>query len=176
MTAPDGRSGVSLCEAVMRVQIRRASDDDIDVLTQLAVAAWVPVFASFRQVLGPTVYGILYPDWERQQRAVVERICTAEATTVWIAEADGAVAGFIAYTLDHAEQMGVVELLAVHPDHQNRGIGTALNRFALAQMKDAGMRLASVSTGGDPGHAPARRAYEKAGYTALPTVWYYQAL
>ena len=39
-----------------------------------------------------------------------------------------------------------------------------------------GMKLAGVSTGGDPGHAPARRAYEKAGYTAFPNVWYYQPL
>jgi hypothetical protein len=38
------------------------------------------------------------------------------------------------------------------------------------------MKVASLSTGGDPGHAPARRAYEKAGYTAFPIVWYYQDL
>jgi GNAT superfamily N-acetyltransferase len=161
----------------MQVQIRRASDDDTDTLASLAVLAWAPVFASFRQELGPTVYAILYPDWERQQRAVVERMCNAGGeTSVWMAETDGAVAGFIVYTLNHEELTGTVELLAVHPHHQNRGIGTALNRFALAQMKDAGMKLASVSTGGDPGHAPARRSYEKAGYTAFPNVWYYQAL
>jgi hypothetical protein len=33
-------------------------------------------------------------------------------------------------------------------------------------MKEAGMQVATVSTGGDPSHAPARRAYEKAGFTA----------
>ena len=38
------------------------------------------------------------------------------------------------------------------------------------------MRLAVVGTGGDPGHAPARRCYEKAGYTGLPLVRSYQAL
>jgi GNAT superfamily N-acetyltransferase len=161
----------------MQMQIRRASDDHTEALAQLAVLAWAPVFASFRQVLGPTVYAILYPDWERQQRAVVERMCNAGGeTTTWVAEADGVIAGFIVYTLNREEQTGTVELLAVHPDHQNRGIGTALNRFALVRMKEAGMKLAGVGTGGDPGHAPARRAYEKAGYTAFPNVWYYQAL
>lgn len=30
--------------------------------------------------------------------------------------------------------------------------------------------------GGDPGHAPARRCDEKAGYTALPLVRYVQVL
>jgi GNAT superfamily N-acetyltransferase len=74
------------------------------------------------------------------------------------------------------ERTGTVKLLAVHPDYQNGGIGTQLNTFALEQMRASGMRLAGLMTGGDPGHAPARRSYEKAGYAALPLVWYYQAL
>ncbi|CAM5533340.1 hypothetical protein SCYAM73S_01338 [Streptomyces cyaneofuscatus] len=48
--------------------------------------------------------------------------------------------------------------------------------FATAWMSKAGVTLASIWTGGDPGHAPARRTYEKAGYTALPLVRYYKAL
>jgi hypothetical protein len=43
-------------------------------------------------------------------------------------------------------------------------------------MSEAGMRIAIVGTGGDPGHAPARRTYEKAGYTVFPIARYYQAL
>ena len=38
------------------------------------------------------------------------------------------------------------------------------------------MTLAVVGTGGDPGHAPARRSYEKAGYTGLPLMRYYRPL
>ena len=67
-------------------------------------------------------------------------------------------------------------LLAVHPDHQNDGIGTALNEYALERMREAGMRIAVVGTGGDASHAPARRSYEKAGYIGLPLVRYYQRL
>jgi GNAT superfamily N-acetyltransferase len=69
-----------------------------------------------------------------------------------------------------------VQLLAVHPAHQNLGIATLLNNVALQEMKARGMKLAVVGTGGDPGHAPARAAYEKIGYTALPLVRYYKAL
>jgi hypothetical protein len=35
---------------------------------------------------------------------------------------------------------------------------------------------AKTGEGGDPSHAPARRSYEKAGYTGLPLVRYYKAL
>jgi hypothetical protein len=38
------------------------------------------------------------------------------------------------------------------------------------------MRVAIVETGGDPGHALARRVYEKTGYTVLPVSRYFQAL
>jgi GNAT superfamily N-acetyltransferase len=67
-------------------------------------------------------------------------------------------------------------MLAVDPDHQGLGIGTALTGFALDRIKDAEMTVAMVETGGDPGHAPARRVYEKAGYTLLPIARYFKNL
>lgn len=160
----------------MPIHIRRATNADTAALTDLAVLAWAPVFASFRHLFGPTAYAILYPDWQAQQREVVARACRDEQTTTLLAEHDGAIAGFLSYTLNHTDLIGTVELLAVHPDHQQRGVATALNLAALDQMRASGMKLAGVSTGGDPGHAPARRAYEKAGYTPFPNVWYYQPL
>ena len=49
--------------------------------------------------------------------------------------------------------------------------------FALARMKEAGMQVATVATGADPSHAPARRAYEKAGFTVqIQSVWLYRKL
>ena len=95
---------------------------------------------------------------------------------VWVAEVDGLAVGFIAYELHDKDKTGEVQLLAVHPEYQNDGIGTALNVFALQKMREAGMRLAVVGTGGEESHAPARRSYEKAGYTPLPLVRYYQKL
>jgi len=71
---------------------------------------------------------------------------------------------------------GEVVLLAVHPEFQKRGIATQLNEAALDAMKAVGAKLAIVETGGDDGHAPARRAYEKAGYTGLPIVRYFKDL
>jgi hypothetical protein len=38
------------------------------------------------------------------------------------------------------------------------------------------MTVVLVSTGGDIGHAPARRTYEKAGFTPMPAVHYFKAL
>jgi ribosomal protein S18 acetylase RimI-like enzyme len=161
----------------MNLQIRPGSDHDIEELVRLSLLAWVPIFDSFRQILGPGIYSTIYPDWQRIQRETVETFCKErENTVVWVAELEGSVVGFLVCELNHTDKTGEVQLLAVHPDYQNLGIGTGLNNFALIKMKESGMKLAVVATGGDPAHAPARRSYEKAGYTALPLVRYYQDL
>jgi ribosomal protein S18 acetylase RimI-like enzyme len=73
------------------------------------------------------------------------------------------VAGFVVKEPDHPEEgMGEISMLGVDPDRQGAGVGTALTLFALERLKEAGMGMAMVETGGNPGHAPARRAYEKA--------------
>jgi ribosomal protein S18 acetylase RimI-like enzyme len=118
----------------------------------------------------------IYPDWRKSQAEGVERACQDRRNMVWVAEENGNVVGFIAYSLNVEKKVGEVQLLAVHPAHQNRGLGTQLNTVALDRMRESGMKMAEVGTGGDPSHAPARRSYEKAGYTALPLVRYYKAL
>ena len=161
----------------MTLHIRLVREKEIEDLVQLSLLAWVPIFASFRQVLGQNIYTLIWPDWRTSQRKAVETVCTdADKTTVLVAELDGQAVGFLAYELDRKEKIGEVQLLAVHPEYQNRGIVTELNATALAQMKESGMKMARVETGGEPSHAPARRSYEKAGYTGLPLVRYFQDL
>lgn len=160
----------------MNLKIRLVCDDDVEALVQLSLLAWEPVFESFQQILGPTIYRSIWPDWQAGQREAVETVCRDAETNVWVAEVDGAAVGFVAYELNAQDRTGEVLLLAVHPGYQNLGIGTDLNNYALARMKESGMRMAKVETGGDPAHAPARRSYEKAGYTALPLVRYFHDL
>ena len=162
---------------IMNLRIRPVCDNDVDDLVRLSLLAWVPVFGSFEQTLGPHIYTLIWPDWRTSQRESVERVCKdGEKTIVWVAEVDGIAVGFLAYELSIKDEVGEVQLLAVHPGYQNRGIGTELNNFALKKMKESGMKMARVETGGDPSHAPARRSYQKAGYTALPLVRYFKDL
>jgi ribosomal protein S18 acetylase RimI-like enzyme len=158
------------------LQIRLVCDDDVEALVELSLLAWVPVFDSFERILGPRIYRSIWPDWRAGQREAIETICRDGEKTVWVAEVDGAAVGFVAYELNAQDRTGEVLLLAVHPDYQNLGIGTELNNHALARMAECGMAMAKVETGGDPAHAPARRSYEKAGYTGLPLVRYFQDL
>ncbi len=161
----------------MNPSVRRVRNPDVDALVELTLLAFVPVFDSFRELLGPGIYPIIWPDWRRSQREAVETLCgDPEKTHVLVAEVDGSVVGFIAYEVLPKGCPSEVLLLAVHPDYQNRGIGTRLNERALEELKTAGVKLVKLCAGGDSSHAPARRSYEKAGYTALPLVRYYKNL
>lgn len=161
----------------MNLHIRRLREDEVEDVVRLSLLAWAPVFASFEQVLGPEIYARLYPDWKASQRAGVEEVCkNSKNVDVFIADIGGEMAGFIAYSLNTNDRIGEIQLLAVNPEYQSHGVGTDLNKFALTKMKECGMILAVADTGGDPSHAPARRSYEKAGYTAMPLVRYYKDL
>ena len=161
----------------MRPRIRPLDERDAAALVALSLRAWAPVFASLERVLGSEIFGRLHPDWREDQLRAVEDVCTAKRERVWVAEVDGTAIGFVATEIfDPERSMGEISMLAVDPDHQGGGIGTALTEFALDRLKDAGMKVAVVETGGDPGHAAARRTYEKAGHVLLPIARYFKEL
>jgi ribosomal protein S18 acetylase RimI-like enzyme len=162
--------------AIMRSTIRPLAAADIAAVVEFSLRAWAPVFESFRSVLGERVYQALYPDWTTSQARAVEAVCQDDTAKVWVADQHGRPVGYVAVRIHPDDRTGEIEMLAVDPLVQCQGIGTALTSFAVQRLRDAGMRLAVVGTGGDPGHAAARRVYEKAGFVGLPLVRYYARL
>lgn len=157
------------------MRIRPYDDQDADAIVRLSLRAWAPVFDSIQQALEPAVYRAFYPDgWRTSQRAAVKTSLAEH--NVWVAERDGTPIGFVSVVLHREDSMGEIHMVAVDPDHQREGVGTALNEFALDWIKDAGMAVVMVETGGDPGHVAARRTYEKAGFNVLPIARYFKKL
>jgi putative acetyltransferase len=78
---------------------------------------------------------------------------------VWVAETDGVVAGFTA--LGTRAGVEFMEHLYVAPDHQRRGIGTALMEKAKAR-RPAGFRLWVFQR-----NAGARAFYERHGFRLI---------
>lgn len=156
-------------------QIRPYEDRDAEAVVDLSLRAWAPVFASIEQAMDSKVYQRLYPaGWRTSQRQSVQDACASQKLQVWVAEVDESPVGFVAIEIRQEDNLGEIYMLAVNPDYQGGGIGTALTEFALDRIKDAGMTVAMVETGGDPGHAAARRTYEKAGYVQLPIARYFK--
>ncbi|MGE0388235.1 MAG: N-acetyltransferase family protein [Gammaproteobacteria bacterium] len=153
--------------------IRPAAAEDLPRLQAIRQAAFAPVFASFRDMLGDALYELVQRrEDEAQAGLLASLLAPGSGWEVRVAQAGGAIAGFVSIQLNVQTQVGEIGLNAVHPDHAGQGIGTAMYEFALERMKGAGMRAATVSTGADASHAPARRAYRKAGFDAeVPSVW-----
>ncbi|MGQ0542367.1 MAG: GNAT family N-acetyltransferase [Blastocatellia bacterium] len=140
-------------------------------MVQLALRAWAPVFESIEKVLHPDLYRASYPDgWESSQRQAVKEACSSGEMHVFTANEANLTLGFVAIRLDEKSKMGEIYMIAVDPDAQKRGVASSLTDFALERMKESGMEAAMVETGADPGHEPARRTYEKAGFRPWPAV------
>ncbi len=94
-----------------------------------------------------------------------------------MAVVDGRPVGFATVSLNaFHERMGAIDIIGVDPDYQRRGVSSQLTSFALDYMREQGMDIAIVETGGDSGHAPARAAYEAAGFTLPPIARYFRVL
>ena len=157
--------------------IREFRKDDLDAIVEFSLRAWEPVFASLRKVLGYDVFLRLHPVWREDQAGEVRSACNSEERDVFVAVTDGRPVGFVAVAMDlFHEGMGAIDIIGVDPDCQQRGIGSKLTEFATDHMRSRGMDIAVVETGGDPGHQPARAAYEAAGFTLLPIARYFRLL
>lgn len=153
--------------------IRLATAADAPRLETIRADAFAPVFGSFRSILGDELYELAQAREDEAQGALLASILAPESGwEVYTLEQAGSIVGFVSLQLNQDTKVGEIGLNAVYPDNAGSGLGTAMYGFAVARMQEAGMRVATVATGGDPSHAPARRAYQKAGFTAeIPSVW-----
>lgn len=163
---------------VENCHIRAFEPGDLPKLHEIREAAYKPVFQSFRNIVGEKIAPIAFASAEREQAELLDRICEERSShDVFVVECSPEVVAFCSVSLDRDSKIGEIHLNAVHPDFQGKGIGTLMYNFALNRMREAGMSVATVGTGGDPSHAPARRAFEKAGFgPALPAVYLYRSL
>ena len=161
----------------MEARIRPYVSSDAPDVMALSLRAWAPVFDSERTVMGDEIFvRINGEDWRGRQQKDVESALADDHMTVWVADVDGRAVGFVAVRPDPDASIGEIYMLAVDPDHQRRGVGIELTTVATEWIRAAGFSIAMIDTGGDPGHAPARRLYEQAGYRPMPIVRYFKAL
>jgi ribosomal protein S18 acetylase RimI-like enzyme len=155
---------------------RRLVEADIDQVVAFSLAAWAPVFAALEEQLGAPIFRMIFPDWTEAQGRAVRAVCLAPENEVWVAVDGDRPVGFVAigFIAEDAARAGEIYMIAVDPDHQRRGVATALMHRALGRVEAAGVDLAVIATGGDPGHAPARALYERFDFTPLEQVRYYR--
>lgn len=156
--------------------LRPFAAGDVDDLIDVSLRSWATVHQSMAEVLGRRLNQLVYPDWRVSQEADVRETCANTNVSVTVA-ADGTqrLLGFVSVIIRSAVE-GEIDMIAVDPAYQRNGVGRLLLDHAMNEICAVGCRLASVATGGDPGHEPARALYESSGFTALPLVRFYREL
>jgi GNAT superfamily N-acetyltransferase len=141
--------------------MRPAEPDDMPRLQEIVSDVW----AIGSDWTLEEKYGALGDrNWDRW---LVPRIMARlwdEIGSTLVTERDDRVVGFISYGLDRLRGTGTIHYNAVAPECQGEGIGLWQVEHVLSLMREAGMTHATVGTGLNEGHAPARRMYEKAGF------------
>ena len=154
-------------ERQMDCLIRPLRPEDIPRIEDIAVAAWTPIYEHFQQLQREAHGVVARPARLEGKRQQVHDFATSHPDCVLVTELGGAVVGFITYTLDRETRIGVIGNNAISPEHTGKGIGTRQYTKVLEVFREQGMSFAAVSTGLVDAHAPARRAYEKAGFAPV---------
>jgi GNAT superfamily N-acetyltransferase len=168
----------------LTIIIRPAHDDDVERCQDIALRAWEPINELRHVLLGELLWDRVCADWKARKAAEIAKAFGLEPRRVLIAvDRDASqgnpdvVVGFATYKCDEASRIGEIGNNAVDPRWQRQGIATRLHTEVLARFRQEGMRVASVSTGLDEAHAPARAAYKKVGLTVpLDSVVLYRLL
>ena len=162
----------------LTLSFRKALQSDHADLESIRRASFAPVFASFRKILGDEIYALAQKREDEEQTEILSEMFSEETTwQLFVAELDSTIVGFVSIQINLETTVGEIGLNAVSPSYSGQGMGTKMYEFANTTMKNAGMRVATVATGGDKSHLPARKAYEKAGFNVqIPSVWYCRTL
>ena len=160
-----------------RLAIRNYTSSDWQAVRDICLEAFTPIHEGFAHALGSELFSLVYPDWKASNESYLRSLCeTDEHRRFLVAELDGAVVGFIHYEFRREKESGKLGLNAVHPNYQGKGIGTQMYARVFEILRTEGIKFAQVGTGGDQAHIPARRAYEKSGFTPIPVVNYFKKL
>lgn len=163
---------------MLNLTIRLGTPHDFERLDAIRGAAFAPVISSFRSLVGPAIASVAFRDAEREQRDHLRGLLDpGDGQAVLVALHDGVACGFCAFTWKAETKIGEIGLNAVHPSSQRQGVGRRLYAAALDRMRVEGMRVATVGTGADDSHAPARAALATVEFgAAVPSVYLYRML
>lgn len=153
--------------------IRRATVADADAVMNIACRCWKIIYDGYRQILGNELYESIYDKpLELKMKHILQEVLEDRT---FVAEFDGVICGFASYRIDGTT--GVVGHNAVMPEYKGHGIAGQLYERVFEQFRAHGCTIATVHTGLDDGHAPARKAYAKMGFeVGLPSINYYKKL
>ena len=148
-------------ERALEIQLRRAIPEDAAALAAVEVRCWRAVYRglmpnSFLDTLSQAEKATAW-------RENLLKHGPAGSKRVWVALSDAGISGFVRVgpVRDNGE-VGLIYLLYVLPEQWSRGVGTALMQAGMQELRDLGMREATLWVLRD--NLRARQFYEHLGW------------
>ncbi len=159
-------------------EIRAYVPDDLEAIQNIRQQAFKPIFQSFRNMLGESIFDMQYPNEDERQADELRSICENQLRKeVYLLLHAGRIIGFVSISVEENPTRGQIGLNAIDPAFQGRGGGKKMYAFAVERLRKRGVVLAGVGTGLDAAHEPARKAYEQAGFlVGIPYIALFQLL
>jgi len=149
------------------IAFRQVDDSEIDLIAEMAVRAWTPIYKAYNEVLGNELFERMHPNWSVDKAEQVRNAARTRPGMVWVSELNGRIVGFATFKVDEAAGVGEIGNNAVDPEFQGRGIGKRQHREVLRLLRERGLTHAIVQTNTDDAHAAARASYEKVGFREM---------
>lgn len=155
------------------ITVRIATADDISAIADIVRDGWEDIYNGYRTQLGDDIYDSIYTAPLEVKADKIGSVI--KEGRVLVAELDGCVCGFASYLVEG--EVGSLKDNAVAKSARGQGVATALYEAVFDKLRAAECTVVRVGTGLDEAHAPARRAYEKAGFeVGLSSITYYKKL
>jgi ribosomal protein S18 acetylase RimI-like enzyme len=144
--------------------IRNFKNEDLSDVMDIGNRAWRGIYDMLDAAYGNELFTLITPDRQTVKGEQIKQHCENHSEWIFVCEEEEKIVGFITFFIDKDKSIGEIGNNAVDPDCGLRGIGQQMYKAVLEHFKTQGMLYAKVSTGLDDAHAPARRAYERAGF------------
>ncbi|HUT37661.1 MAG TPA: GNAT family N-acetyltransferase [Planctomycetota bacterium] len=92
-------------------------------------------------------YGLIHGvRWQERKASHIDADIMVNPGGILVWEDNGRVAGFVTSRFDRRTRIGSIPNLAVHPDHQGKGIGKQLLEAGIAHLRSLGMKFVRIET------------------------------
>lgn len=145
------------------MNMRPYQEEDLEQVMEIANIAWQPIRKMSREALGDTISDLLNPAGDAKSKGLqVKAQIDSGAWKIAVCEHEEKLVGFITYTIN--EVWGEICNNGALTESGLKGIGQTMYKYVMEEFRNNGVKVVKVTTGLDWAHAPARRAYERAGF------------
>jgi len=145
------------------INIRAYRPDDLAGIKQLTVEAFAGVTLEENV---EAALGILHGrDWRWRKARHIDEDVAANPAGIFVAEAQGRIAGYISTRVDHESSKGRIPNLAVAAEFRGQGLGRRLIEAAVGYFRRAGLAYAMIET--LPRHEAGHHLYPVCGFVEV---------